>query len=60
MNATSCLEIFSLLIFNAATLGMILQQKQTQNQNYAAIDGNPIIATSIRAADWTNNEHFIL
>lgn len=32
MNATSCLEIFSLLIFSAATLGIILQQKQKQHQ----------------------------
>lgn len=29
MKATSCLEIFSLLIFNAATLGMILEETNT-------------------------------
>lgn len=33
INATSCLEIFSLLIFNAATLGMILNQRQTNKKH---------------------------
>lgn len=32
MKATSCLEIFSLLIFRAATFGMILQQTQSQTE----------------------------
>lgn len=31
MKATSCLEIFSLLIFSAATLGMILKKMEWES-----------------------------
>lgn len=39
MNAMSCFEIFSRLIFNAATLGIILQHNRTRST--PGINGSP-------------------